>query len=306
MYRKINEETVAFQAGNTARMHFVRDHLGSVRAVVDDAGTVLETVSFNVYDFGARLYDPALGRWLSQDPLAEKYQAHSPYLFCAGNPMRFVDPEGKVIAVREFLEGNVMMEYHWQENDGEWGFYDSDNNLYSGSDQYILSVTNALLQLMEGTTGSNMVAEIAGNDETVLIENNQTKKAPTGYYVSSKRVAWSESESNSYPFISLGHELAHALDDLRGTMNSEIWIPKVPTKGGIYQDIPYIELFSTHVENLIRKEHGYPLRSSYLEGDVHSYIVWSLIIDTAGSSLYFNPQGTTSYNMLPPSNRYKY
>ena len=58
-------------------------------------GTILETASFNVYDFGARLYDPALGRWLSQDPLAEKYQAHSPYLFCAGNPMRFVDPEGK-------------------------------------------------------------------------------------------------------------------------------------------------------------------------------------------------------------------
>lgn len=121
---------VDLATGNTARRHFVRDHLGSVRAVVDDAGTVLEadyyyplggplptgnstalqpqkyqgkdwnpTASFNVYDFGARLYDPALGRWLSQDPLAEKYQAHSPYLFCAGNPMKFVDPEGKEIRI---------------------------------------------------------------------------------------------------------------------------------------------------------------------------------------------------------------
>ena len=46
------------------------------------------------YDFGARRYDPAAGRWLSQDPLAEKYYAHSPYLFCAANPMRFVDTDG--------------------------------------------------------------------------------------------------------------------------------------------------------------------------------------------------------------------
>ena len=48
----------------------------------------------DLYDFGARRYDPAAGRWLSQDPLAEKYYAHSPYLFCAANPMRFVDPRG--------------------------------------------------------------------------------------------------------------------------------------------------------------------------------------------------------------------
>ena len=118
---------VDLATGVTARRHFIRDHLGSVRAVVNDSGTVLETddyyplggplptgtsttlqpekyqgkdwnpaASFNVYDFGARLYDPALGRWISQDPLAEKYYGHSPYLFCAANPMRFVDPEGKI------------------------------------------------------------------------------------------------------------------------------------------------------------------------------------------------------------------
>ena len=49
-----------------------------------------------LYDFGARRYDPATGRWISQDPLAEKYYAHSPYLFCAANPVRFVDPMGMI------------------------------------------------------------------------------------------------------------------------------------------------------------------------------------------------------------------
>ena len=64
---------------------------GSVRAVVDDAGTVLETASFNVYDFGARLYDPALGRWLSQDPISENTINISPYAFCLDNPLVYVD-----------------------------------------------------------------------------------------------------------------------------------------------------------------------------------------------------------------------
>ena len=52
-------------------------------------------VDLNLYDFGARRYDPSIGRWLSQDPLSEKYYNHTPYLFCAGNPLNNFDPLGK-------------------------------------------------------------------------------------------------------------------------------------------------------------------------------------------------------------------
>lgn len=52
-------------------------------------------VDLNFYDFGARRYDPSIGRWLSQDPLAEKYYGHTPYLFCAANPISNIDPYGK-------------------------------------------------------------------------------------------------------------------------------------------------------------------------------------------------------------------
>ena len=106
--------------------YFIRDYQGNVVAVVSSEGDVEQrthyypyggwygesteplaqarkyggkelelTAGVNWYDFGARLQRPDLCRFLTMDPLAEKYYGVSPYAYCGGNPVMYIDPSGE-------------------------------------------------------------------------------------------------------------------------------------------------------------------------------------------------------------------
>ncbi len=48
-------------------------------------------------DFGARLYSPVIRRWVTPDPMSEDYYGISAYAYCAGDPVNFVDPDGRAV-----------------------------------------------------------------------------------------------------------------------------------------------------------------------------------------------------------------
>ena len=49
----------------------------------------------DLYNYGARFYDPLIGRFTTPDPLSEKYYLVSPYAYCANNPVNRIDPDGR-------------------------------------------------------------------------------------------------------------------------------------------------------------------------------------------------------------------
>ena len=82
-----------------------------------------------LYYYGARYLDPTGVQWLSVDPLFEKYPDFSPYNYCAGNPVKLVDLDGRKAVADDDNSRSKVLEYIKDELGENHGFSFEDNKL---------------------------------------------------------------------------------------------------------------------------------------------------------------------------------
>ena len=173
--------------------YYLKDHQGNNRVVINSAGIVKETNHYypfggvyantgnvqrykyngkeldtknglNWYDYGARHYDPALGRFTTVDPMAEKYYSTSLYTYCGNSPMNRIDPDGKDWRVQtRYNEETKKMEYTITVNAA---LYNNSSNKNLNMEQLSTAITEQVTNAYS-TSGKDFEVSMNFNLKTV-------------------------------------------------------------------------------------------------------------------------------------------
>ena len=195
------------------------DHLGSTSYITDKDGNATQFVSYKpygealvdehntsyeqpwkfngkeldaetgLYYYGARYYEPTLALWYGVDALAEKYPSVGGYVYCAGNPVKYVDPDGNIIETLWDI-ANFVMDFQSliaNVSDGNWGSaaVDAGGLVFDAAAVVLPGVPGGAGTAIKATRVADKAADVAktvdkatdASKTTRIIENAEKGKA---------------------------------------------------------------------------------------------------------------------------------
>jgi RHS repeat-associated protein len=182
----------------------------------------------DTYDYGARQYNPILARWDRMDPLCEKYYNVSPYGYCGGNPVRYIDPDGKKIVMSQKNSQDYNLQY---------------NNAINYLKEHGCS---SLISYLEESPIEITIEEIGSNEQNY-----------TAIDLGVNKIGWKARQGlltdlgyKLSPAIRLFHELAHQEHKLR---NPDQFLKDTELNKSLYQTKDDESIIKNEETNAARK-----------------------------------------------------
>lgn len=211
-------DRILFEGGyiHNGKYHFFfSDHLGSVRAVACEDGSVIQSSAYYPFgktfgdspdtcsssqpykfngkedqsfasvpllDYGARLLSTRTGRWTTMDPLAEKYYSISPYAYCGNNPVNLIDPDGTII-IPKGAEELDMIRNTLPEEDREYVKLDENGQIDAKSLNEHKS-KRGNYNLLSELVNSDKIVEVVLDDKFTFMKQDGKSETQTMTYVS--------------------------------------------------------------------------------------------------------------------------
>ena len=262
--------------------YYLKDHQGNNRVVISQSGTVEETNHYypfggafastsnvqpykyngkeldskkglNWYDYGARHYDAALGRFTTNDRFAEKYYSMSPYQYGANNPVNNIDVNGDTIVVNPNPNGLI-------DNVRIFFGFDTKYQKDVKADLQQLKkddkeIGEMIIELEKSKNVHSITRTKRGESNSSGFDREKAKKdIPQGSIINYDPDVKTDINGNHRtPRIGLIHELQHSSDVDKGIMSYE----------NIGNGIPMREIRAINTENKIRKRTGDAKRTEY-------------------------------------------
>ena len=282
--------------------YYLQDHQGNNRVVIDQNGTVEEVNHYypfggvfanstsvqtykyngkeldtkkglNWYDYGARHYDAAVGRFHTKDRFAEKYYPMSPYQYAANCPMKNIDVNGDSIIIAPNPNGLIDEIKLW------FGFDTKYQSQVKADLKQLKDADSMVKDMIEGleiSANTIVITDIADERQAKGQNGNRTYETSNGTNSSSQEITVEYSPYNTLtnnqnerpPIVGLVHELGHAAEISRG---NTLPVNRGELKNGSIMErskLMYNETYPIIMENRIRKVFNLNMRNpkGYLYG----------------------------------------